>query len=988
MEQAKEEGARALPTKGIKRKILDVLAVLESGGRSDDLRVGLQYRGRNWRYFITDLMDRGFLVEADGGAGDLRYECADTEIREAILARMTEEDRARATEVAERIMKPAEELPQAEPSAPSNGNDDAALADGVQPSESEAVSVPEVKDLQSGEEEASASESPSEESASNAVPSPVKASGKRRASTRKDRKRSRTGEESARDLLRLITDALRRGDNDTAIRFALEGIDGEYVGDSQPAVPVICFRLRGAQAYLRNLQPDQALELLEPIIAEDKALADDESVLAHLIAAEAYLASENVEKAKELLVKIRSFDGEASAEHQMRLAMLRGALALERRDPTSAFAELRALREVPDDPADRARLALLRGKALLWSDEGEQAIGPLQEALDINRNRSLVNAECEAAMCLALAFHQRAQYAKSESFLDRAENLAKNQASSRALRDVNLARATIYADRGDADRLDAALHALRRADAGDSPPYLLLATRLKVLRNRVGDAIEDLEALARRKDLNDRDAARVHYQLGVTYRLVGHHEEALAPLKKSLRLAAQVRDRSTIARSSIDYALAQLDRSDGGDRTSAVVAVKKALRLLEFLQTPDHVWRGYHALGRIYLSEGRYEDAFSQIGDATAILDQLLGRFRDRRSREAFLLDRYEPYRDRVVAFVASRPYDSPLARLRTATYEEFLEFLRKNADSDSDSGPRYNEIGRLSSSFFGLYEAAPPAPLEKVEEHNEATLRLKTLTEIVSAADVGAIASNLLNEGMRTLSARMGAIGLIDTDRDDAFEYFKGRNLPGREKAQVEPIRALIRAVTGAEKEVMIDGRDRLDGPGDARAIGYPLPKDDRYRGALILWFEKGRNPANQELDILREIVAAAGIGVLRELRFRALRMQYHRALRAQEEANEEIRVLTEEVQDLSDALEDLEAQQQDSGSPLAVHEQLLDDLFDQRISYKSFMETLERDVLDEALNCYDGDIKAMARVLRFSPANLRKKLIRFDLLEEGEER
>jgi tetratricopeptide (TPR) repeat protein len=999
VEQAKEESVRALPTKGIKRKILDVLAVLEDGGRSDDLRVALQYRGRNWRYFITDLTDRGFVLESGDRSGEPCYKCSDAEIRESILQRMSDDDRARASAVAKRIAKAAADSASGSPVEEGAESDEALVPEpSARPPESsgtpsDAVAAPETEDTSSEDtpvspaaELSSTTEpsSPREEAATSSAP-PVKPSGKRKAAARKDRRRSRTGEESARDLLRLIADSLRRGDNDTAIRFALEGIEGDFVEDARSAVAPSCFRVRGAQAYLRNLQPSEALDLLAPIIAEDRALADNESVLAHLIAAEAHLAGGSVEKAKELLVKIRSFRGEPSPEHKLRLAMLRGALALERRDSAAAFAELRQLQETPDDPADRARLALLRGKALLWSDEGEQAITPLQEALDINRNRSLANAECEAALCLALAFHQRAQYAKSESFLDRAENLAKGLDAVRPLKEVLLARATTYADRGDADRLDAALHALRRAGAGNDPPSQLLAIRLKVLRSRVGDAIEELETLAKRSDLNDRDAARVYYELGVTYRLVGHHEEALAPLKKSQRLAAQVRDRSTIARSSIDYALAQLDRSDGGDRTSAVVAVKRALRLLEFLQTPDHVWRGYHALGRIYLSEGRHEDAFTQIGDATAILDQLLGRFRDRRGREAFLLNRFEPYRDRVVAFIASRPYDSPLDRLRTSTYEEFLEFLRKNADSDSDTGPRYNEIGRLSSSFFGLYESVPPAPLEKVEEHNEASLRVGTLVEIVSEADAGTIASSLLNEGMRTLDAQKGVIGLIDADRDDAFEYFKGRNLPGRDKSQLEPIRALVRTVASAEEEVMIDGRDRLDGPGDARAIGYPLPQSDRYRGALVLWFEKGRNPANQELDILRQIVAAAGIAIRRELRFRALRTQYHRTLRAHEEAEEEIRVLSEDVQDLNEALEELEAQRS-GGSALAVQEELLDDLFDQRITYKSFMETMERDVLDEALNCYEGDVKAMARALRFSPANLRKKLIRFDLLEGNE--
>lgn len=973
MEETDTETQAALPTKGIKRKILEVLAVLGRSGKSDELRTALKYRGRNWRYFMTDLVDRGFLSSPEATGEALAYECASSSVREAVLERMDEEDRDRADVVVKAMEGGVAAVESVDTAVVASEEEPAAEAPPEEPAENAADHVEE-------EDRAEAPEAKEETSAPIEEPPTPAPSGRSRAAARRDRRRLRTGKETATELLRLASEALRRGDNETATQLAEDGVEGNFEAVEDEQITTEMFRVRGALAHLRAMRFDRSVELLEPITSLDQALADDAAVLAHLIAAECALATGNEDRSRELLVKIQSFAGEPSPEHRMRLAMLQAGMALTREEPGRTLVALRELEGSLEDPADRAHCSLLRGLALLRMDETEQAITPLQEALDICRNRGLANGEGEAALGLGMAFHQRAQYAKSDSFLERAERLARDLAREDLIFDVAISRATVCADRGDIDGLESSLEALRRLENAQTNAGQLLEARSLFLRNRVGDAIEELEGLTAKK-LSDKLATQVYLELGTYYRSLGHNDAALAPLKEGLRRAERVRDRAAIARLSIEYAQAQLARTDGGERTSAVVAVKKAVRLLEFIQAPDHVWRGYHALGLIYLADGRYDNAFDRIGEATAILDQLLGRFRDRRGREAFLRDRYEPYRDRVVAFIGSRTYDSPLERLRAATHAEFLEFLRKNADADADTGPRYNEIGRLSASLFALYESSPPTPIEDVEQHNHACAQIKSLASVVSNEDAGTIAGELLAEGIRIVRARMGAVGLVDHDRQDAFEYFKGRNLPGREKERIDPIRTMLQTVARRDNEAAIDGRDRIDGPGEARGIAFPLPGTERYAGALILWYEKAQSPANQDLDVLRALVMAVGQAIRRELRLRSLRLQYNRAVNELEEAEADINVLSDEIQDLTEELDEVGANGQES----TAHSELLKDMLDQSISYKAFMESVERDALGEALRHHDGDLHSMARALRFNSANLRKKLTRFGLIDES---
>ncbi len=970
---ATSEDQVLLPAKGIKRKILEVLAVLGRGSKSEDLRSALGYRGRNWRYFMSDLVDRGLVTRTDDPATDAAYEIADGELRGDVIERITETERVGL----ERILSDLEdgnevpdarqEEPESAPTEPPAPQDSADSAGPVEAERSDSEST-DPRPIE-------AASPPSAGNGGDETP--------RKARGRKDRRRSRSGDESGEDLLRLAEDALRRGDNDSAASLARDGIDGKYEGAGEGSDLDPLFRIRAAQALIRALRLGEARALLDPLTVEDQAPKTRDSALAHIVAAECYLASGETERSRELMVKADAYTGEPSREHAMRKAFLEAKLALMGGRPSEALRRLDTLNQAPDDPADRARLSLLRGGALLTLGEFERAVSPLQEALDIDRNRGNTEEEREAALFLGRAFHCRAQFAKSDSFLERATALAKGTRDEDARVGLALARATVYADRGDEARLESALESLPQKVRKENTRSCMQEARLLFLKGRIGDAAEALEKLTETQ-LGDSDAADALRELGVCYRNLGHREAAIAPLEESLRRAERARDRVSIARSRVEYALGLLDHPDPAKRSGAVVGVKKALRLLEYLEVPDLVWRGYHALGLIFLEEGRYEDAFVRLGDATTILDQLLGRFQDRKSREAFLRDRFEPYRDRVAAFIGARPYDSPLDRLRRATYREFIEFLRKNADADSDTGPRYNEIGRLSASVFELYEDTALASIEDVEQSNEASDRIRKLVAIVGKDDAAALSGELLSAGITLVRARMGAIGLVDSERSGAFDYFKGRNLPGRDKAKTEPIRKLVRDVAASDQEVSIDGRDRIEGPGEACAIGMPLPKIDRYSGAMILWFPKGQRPANHELEILRLTVAAVAPSIGREFRFRALRLRSHKAEQELKASLQDARETLDEARELRDSSSTKDEARCEPGFG-DDQDALLGELFRGELSYKGFMEAIEQNALEEGLRFYRGDIGAMAKGLRFSGSNLRKKLGRFDLIDES---
>ncbi|MAE71990.1 MAG: hypothetical protein CME06_16175, partial [Gemmatimonadetes bacterium] len=604
-----------LPAKGIKRKILEVLAVLGRGSKSEDLRSALGYRGRNWRYFMSDLVDRGLVTRTDDPQAEAAYEIAGGELRGDVIGRITETERAGLerilSDLEDEAKEPATdsndpERPQVEPASP---RDDERADSGE--------CAPEYPE--SAESQADASASPS--SAGNGADQST-----RKSRGRKDRRRSRSGDESGEELLRLAEDALRRGDNDSALSFARDGIEGKYEGTGEGLELEPLFRIRAAQAHIRALRLGEARTLLDPLTGEDQAPRTRETALAQIVAAECHLADGKIERTRELMVKADAYKGEPSNEHAMRKAILDAKLALMGGRPSEALRRIDTLHRTPDDPADRARLSLLRGTALFRLGEFERAVSPLQEALDIDRNRGNTEGEREAALFLGRAFHCRAQFAKSDSFLERANALAKGARNEETRVRVALARATVYADRGDAARLEGALDSLPPRARKENARFDLQQARLLLLKGRMGDAVEALEKLTETK-LGDSDAADALRELGVCYRHLGHQEAAVGPLEESLRRAERARDRVSIARCRVEYALGLLDHPDAAKRSGAVVDVKKALRLLEYLEVPDLVWRGYHALGLIFLEEGRHEDAFVRLGDATAILDQLLGRF-------------------------------------------------------------------------------------------------------------------------------------------------------------------------------------------------------------------------------------------------------------------------------------------------------------------------------------------------------------------------
>jgi len=946
------EDRAALPVKGIKRRILEMLAVLGRGSRGDELKDALDYKGRNWRYFLSDLVERGLLTRSDESDLAAVYEIADTKLRGDLVGGIAEDERAELEQMAGEL-----------PGAPADGeparDDSPRPAEPPPPSSDEAVPEPETE----------------RESVDDAKGNRAS---RRKGLERRDRRRTRSGEESAEELLTLVEEALRRGDSESAARLAREGVDGEYQGEAPAQRFEERFRIRGAIANQRLSHLGEARALLEPIIGSERVSTEGGDPLAHLVAAECSLAEGDIARVKELLVEVDAFSSPSSAEQQMRRALVNAELALLEGTAADTLKHLATLAETLEDPVDRARAALLRGRALLVLSDFDRAIAPLQEALDIHRNRAYVEGEREAALCLGTAFHHRSQFAKSDTFLDRAQVLAREQGRQRALIEVALARGRVYADRGDADRLGNALGSLPK-EARDEAGQRLLRARMMSLKGQNGDAIEALESLTE-TELCDTDAALALRELGVCYRLIGHSKVALEPLERSLKHAERTRNRVLIARSRVDYALGLLDQTAPDARARAAVGVKMALRLLEFIEVPDLVWRGYHALGRVYLAEGRHEDAFVRIGEATTILDQLLGRFQDRKSRESFLRRRFEPYRDRVVAFLSSRPYQTPLAHLKTASHEGFLDFLRKNADADADTGPRYNEIGRLSASIFDLYEDNPPASIEEIEQSNEACERVRKIVDIATKDDAPAVAGELLSSAIKIIRARMGAVGIIDSEREDAFEYFKGRSLPGREKSKTEPIRKLIREVAKEGQEVPLDGRDRLNGPGEDCALGFPIPSAERYSGAMILWFQKGQSPANHELEILRLMVDASMPSIVRELRLRAVRIKS-----AQSE-----QTLARSKQELQDALEDIgelraaPSGERHSAGAAGARDELLEEALRGDLSYRSFLEAVEHDALEQALLFYRHDIGAMAKGLRFSRGNLRKKLVRFGLIEE----
>ena len=248
---------------------------------------------------------------------------------------------------------------------------------------------------------------------------------------------------------------------------------------------------------------------------------------------------------------------------------------------------------------------------------------------------------------------------------------------------------------------------------------------------------------------------------------------------------------------------------------------------------------------------------------------------------------------------------------------------------------------------------------------------------------DAAALSGELLSAGIKIVRARMGAVGLVDSERSGAFDYFKGRSLPGRDKAKTEPIRKLVREVAALDHEVSIDGRDRIEGPGEACAIGIPLPKVDRYSGAMILWFPKGQRPANHELEILRLMIAVVAPSIGREFRFRALRLRSHKVEQELRASLQDTQETFDEARELQDSSASGEGDRHKAGAG-DDRDALLDELLRGKLSYKAFMETVEQNVLEQGLRFYCGDIRAMAKGLRFTSSNLRKKLGRFDLADE----
>lgn len=1003
----------SLPKQGIKRKILELLAVLGDQGSGELLRRVLQYRGRNWRYFMGDLVDRGILVRSATEDDRLFYSFAEEGHRSEVLESLGESDRDRITAVlsgpvaesadeggvgrdgseedvpgdessgaAARLSFPLSEGPQGATETPDEpaAEEGAEKEGGVELPDVEVVGAAEVSG--DGETTLNAKRKPTKKGrggAKKAEADEVSESKRKPRGGRRERRRSRSGKETGEELLQLLDESIRRGDYEFVQSLTADGLEGRYAdAPKKGGRPLDAeFRLRHAFAQFRSMHLKEARQSLDELASGD-GQGDHVRPLADLLRGEIALVGGRVDEAAAFLESARKSAATSDAI-SLRASLLEAALLVERSEASRALAFIRDCRETMDDPTDRARMALLRGRALMELRDYEGSIAPLQEALDIYRNRDHSEGERDSSLFLGLAFHLRAQFAKSDSFLDRAESLVKERGHAAAKVQVCLVRAEIFSERGDVERMDSVLASIRGASVEKTPGFVLQDARLLALKGRHAAAIKALLPLGE-KGVPPRIAVAALRETGVWYRAMGKPAEGVKPLRQAMERAESIVDKESVALGGVELALAYLDQDDQHDHVSAVVAVKKAVRLLEFLERPDLIWRGYHALGRIYLAEKRAADAFSQLGDACGILDRLLGRFQERRDRESFLERRFEPYRDRVVAYLSARPYDVSLARLKTCTYAELMAFLRKNAELDADSGPRYNEIGRLSAALFEQYESRPPATIEDVESVREVEGILRTITSVLMQPDAGAVAGELLSEAMGLIAARMGAVGLVDSGREDRLDYFKGRNLPARAKSQDDPIRGLIREISRVPAEVSLDSRDRLDGPGDPRALAFPLPGTTRFSGAMVLWFKRGNTPTNQELDKLRALVGTVAPLMTREFRLREAKMEAHRAKQEVRAVEAERDDAEREVRELEDNRRSQpEAPTRDSESKGDRTEVVLEG----RESLKVFLEKTEHDLLGRALERFEGDVPEMARALGFTAANLKKKLARFGLLE-----
>lgn len=907
------EQAWSLPNQGIKRKILEVLATVGGEAPGETVRNVLDYQGKNWRYFMADLVNRGLLERRSDDDEEAVFAFAAAEIQEAVIARMSEDD----------ILRVRREIEQAEAGGSDSKEEDAEDADPAE----------ELPESETGE--------------APAQPRDPRADDRR--GSRREKPKTRTGDESGPELLRMTADVLRRGDVARTLEWSAAGIAGEASEEGEELAHR--FRLLAAQASIRSSDFDAVSGYTEPIIADETAPAELRAV-AGAVDGDSALQSGDAEKAQERLAWIEALDVSRDESALLHRALLAGGLGLAGDRPGDTLQVVGDLDFTPNDPMDRARVSFLRGQGLFALREYEQCVQPLQEALDIFRNRGIAKAEFSSALLLAKAFHSRAQFAKSDSMLDVATNLADGADVAVAKHDLAVARGTIYADRGDVDRLGDAVTQMESNGGSDRPEVAILGARLSSMKGYPAAAIDGFDTIVG-DGCSPRVATEALREIGHCYRSLGRLDDAVSTLHEALAKSVELRDREEFAKAGIELVLAYLDRGLGKDATEAVVVAKKAIRLLEFVDAPDVTWRAYHALGRIYASQGRHPKASARIGQATEVLDQLLGRFQSRRDREEFLVGRYEAYRDWIVEFLEVRPYKVPLGMLRQANYPEFVEFLRTNADADSVDGPRYNEIGRLSQSFFDLYEKKRPVMPEAVEEEREALAALRRAVKVTGGADAAAIVGELLGETMTLLGARMGAAGIVGGE--ERLRYFKGRNLPGRKKSDTEPVRALLREVAEADREVLVDAAGRLNGPGEAIAVGYPLVGNGEVRGAVILWYPNDGTPSRRKMEFTRAMVALAQVPMTRTLA--------------------PVTPAGETVSARAPAAEALEAE--DAGAV----ESAADVVLEGDESLKSYLERTERDLLSRAVDRYAGDIPAVAKALGFTAANLKKKLGRFGL-------
>ena len=207
----------------------------------------------------------------------------------------------------------------------------------------------------------------------------------------------------------MTADSLRRGDIRRTLEWCSIGIAGDTADSNEELVNR--FRLLAARASVRSGAYASAQEYSDPVIADESAPIEIRAAAA-AVDGDAAMQSGDMARARERLEWVADQKVGRDECALLHRALLESGLALADDRPSETLGVLDAVGFAPNDPMDRAYLSCLRGRALFVLREYEQCIQPLQEALDIFRNRGVVNAEFSVALLLSRAFHSRAQFAK------------------------------------------------------------------------------------------------------------------------------------------------------------------------------------------------------------------------------------------------------------------------------------------------------------------------------------------------------------------------------------------------------------------------------------------------------------------------------------------------------------------------------------------------------------------------------------------------